>query len=86
MSHGRDANDRRRAVITVTEAGRKMTADRRSESVQRMAAAMEEEFSPAERRELLAMPTLRDRHDKAGSDRSADSTKGRQPWRKAPST
>ncbi|WP_406510618.1 MFS transporter [Streptomyces sp. NBC_00212] len=29
---------------------------------------------------------LRGRHDKAGSDRPTDSVKGRQPWRKAPSS
>ncbi|MFD7165327.1 MarR family winged helix-turn-helix transcriptional regulator [Streptomyces violascens] len=61
VSRGRDANDRRRAVITVTEAGRKMTADRRSVSVQRMAAAIDEEFTPTERRELLALLALLDR-------------------------
>ncbi|WP_438289737.1 hypothetical protein [Streptomyces sp. HUAS TT7] len=48
-------------MITVTDAGRKMTADRRSVSVQRMAAAIDEEFTPAERRELLAMLALLDR-------------------------
>ncbi|MFI6470290.1 MarR family transcriptional regulator [Streptomyces sp. NPDC050516] len=61
VSRGRHANDRRRAVITVTDAGRKMTADRRSVSVQRMAAAIDEEFTPAERRELLTLLALLDR-------------------------
>jgi DNA-binding MarR family transcriptional regulator len=61
VSRGPDATDGRRAVVAITDAGRKMVADRRSVSVQRMAAAIEEEFTPAERRELLAMLTLLDR-------------------------
>jgi DNA-binding MarR family transcriptional regulator len=61
VSRGPDATDRRRAVMTITDAGRKLVADRRSVSVQRVGAAIEEEFTPAERRKLLAMLTLLDR-------------------------
>lgn len=55
------AADRRRAVIAMTAAGRKMAADRRSVSGQRLATAIEEEFSQAERRELQQLMTLLDR-------------------------
>jgi DNA-binding MarR family transcriptional regulator len=61
VSRGRDATDGRRAVMAITDAGHKMAADRRSVSVQRVAAAIEEEFTSAERRELLALLTLLDR-------------------------
>jgi DNA-binding MarR family transcriptional regulator len=58
VSRGPDATDGRRAVMAITDAGGKMAADRRSVSVQRVAAAIEQEFSPAGQRELLAMLTL----------------------------
>ncbi|HEX4704946.1 MAG TPA: MarR family transcriptional regulator [Pseudonocardiaceae bacterium] len=61
VSRGPDATDGRRAVMAITDAGRTMAADRRSVSVRRLAAAIEAEFTPAERRELRAMLTLLDR-------------------------
>jgi DNA-binding MarR family transcriptional regulator len=58
VSREPDAEDGRRAVVTLTEAGRQMVADRRSESVRRLAAAMAN-LTPAERRELeAALPLL----------------------------
>jgi DNA-binding MarR family transcriptional regulator len=57
----RDAADGRRAVMTVTEAGRAVLAERRSESVRRLTTVLEEEFTPAERRRLLAALPLLDR-------------------------
>lgn len=61
VSRRQDAADGRRAVMTVTDAGRKVLADRRSESVRRLAVVLEEEFTPAERQELLAVLPLLDR-------------------------
>jgi DNA-binding MarR family transcriptional regulator len=56
-----DAADGRRSVMTATEAGRKVLSDRRSESVRRIATVLDEEFTPPERRELLAVLPLFDR-------------------------
>lgn len=56
-----DAADGRRVVMTVTDTGRKVLADRRSKLVQRMAAVLDAEFTPAERRTLLAAVPLLDR-------------------------
>jgi DNA-binding MarR family transcriptional regulator len=56
-----DAADGRRAVMTVTDAGRKVLIDRRSESVQRLTVVLDEDFTPAERRKLLAVLPLLDR-------------------------
>ncbi|MCO5972304.1 MarR family winged helix-turn-helix transcriptional regulator [Actinoallomurus soli] len=54
-----DESDGRRAVMTITEAGRALVADRRSESVRRLAAVIDTELTPAERRSLLpALPLL----------------------------
>ncbi|MCO5997045.1 MarR family winged helix-turn-helix transcriptional regulator [Actinoallomurus rhizosphaericola] len=54
-----DESDGRRAVLTITEAGRALVADRRSESVRRLAAVIDAELTPAERRSLLpALPLL----------------------------
>lgn len=61
VSRRPDPSDRRRVLLTVTEAGRKVIRDRRSESVQRLATALETEFSPAERRELVAALPLLER-------------------------
>ncbi|MDX3072912.1 MarR family winged helix-turn-helix transcriptional regulator [Streptomyces sp. NPDC088354] len=61
VSRRPDAADGRRAVVTVTEAGRKVLADRRSESVQRLGAVIEGEFTADERRQLLAVLPLLDR-------------------------
>jgi DNA-binding MarR family transcriptional regulator len=59
VSRSPDAADGRRVVMTVTDAGRKMLADRRSEIVRRMTAVLEADFTPAERRMLIdALPLL----------------------------
>jgi DNA-binding MarR family transcriptional regulator len=56
-----DAADGRRFVMTVADTGRKVLADRRSELVRRMAAVLDSDFTPAERRTLLAAVPLLDR-------------------------
>lgn len=56
-----DSADGRRAVMTVTEAGRQVLMDRRSESVQRLTTVLDEEFTAAERRKLVAVLPLLDR-------------------------
>jgi DNA-binding MarR family transcriptional regulator len=61
VSRRSDVDDGRRALLTVTAAGRKVLLDRRSESTGRLAAVLEAEFSPAERRRLLAVLPLLDR-------------------------
>ncbi|MDX3094589.1 MarR family transcriptional regulator [Streptomyces sp. ME01-24h] len=59
VSRSPDAADRRRVVMTVTEAGRKVLADRRSESVRRLAAVLGGRFTAEERRQLVeALPLL----------------------------
>lgn len=61
VSRRPDAADGRRAVVTVTDAGRKVLADRRSESVQRLGAIIRTEFTDDERHRLLAVLPLLDR-------------------------
>ena len=61
VSRSPDAADGRRVVMTVTDAGRKMLADRRSEIVRRMSAVLEADFTPEERRVLIAALPLLDR-------------------------
>ncbi|WP_323746227.1 MarR family winged helix-turn-helix transcriptional regulator [Catenulispora pinisilvae] len=61
VSRRQHAGDGRRVVIAVTDAGRALLADRRSESVQRIAAALDTEFTPAERHTMLAVLPLLDR-------------------------
>ena len=56
-----DVDDGRRALLTVTAAGRKVLLDRRSESTGRLAAVLDAEFTAAERRRLLAVLPLLDR-------------------------
>jgi DNA-binding MarR family transcriptional regulator len=56
-----DAEDGRRAVLTVTAAGRKMLLDRRSASNQRLTSILGGEFTATERRKLLAVLPLLDR-------------------------
>ncbi len=56
-----DAADGRRAVMTITDTGSQVLIDRRSESVQRLTTVLEEEFTPAERGELIAVLPLLDR-------------------------
>jgi DNA-binding MarR family transcriptional regulator len=61
VNRRQDAADGRRALVTVTDAGRKVLTDRRSESLQRLTAVLDEEFTPAERYNLLAVLPLLDR-------------------------
>lgn len=56
-----DAADGRRAVMTVTDKGRKVLIDRRSESVQRLATVLNEEFTDDERAALRGVLPLLDR-------------------------
>ena len=56
-----DASDGRRVLMRVTDAGRRVLADRRSESVRRLTAVLDEEFTPGERRKVLAVLPLLDR-------------------------
>jgi DNA-binding MarR family transcriptional regulator len=49
VRRAQDAADGRRSVMTVTEEGRKVLMDRRSESVQRMTDVLDQEFTPEER-------------------------------------
>ncbi|HEV7651671.1 MAG TPA: MarR family transcriptional regulator [Actinophytocola sp.] len=58
---GQDAFDGRRAVMTITERGRAVLRERRSESEQRLAEVLGAEFSPVERRRLAAVLPLLDR-------------------------
>ncbi|WP_067677810.1 MarR family winged helix-turn-helix transcriptional regulator [Nocardia miyunensis] len=54
-----DAEDGRRVVMSVTDTGRGVLDDRRSESTQRIARVLTAEFTAAERRQLLdAVPLL----------------------------
>jgi DNA-binding MarR family transcriptional regulator len=55
-----DASDGRRSILAVTEDGRAMLAERRSESVQRLAAVLDA-FSVEERATLAAAVPLLDR-------------------------
>ncbi|MEU6142730.1 MarR family transcriptional regulator [Streptomyces sp. NPDC047081] len=55
-----DAADGRRSIVEVTEQGRAMLAERRSESVQRLAAVLDE-FTDRERATLAAALPLLDR-------------------------
>ena len=61
VSRAPDPADGRRVVMSATEAGRRLLLDRRSASVQRMARALADGFSPAERRALAAVIPLLDR-------------------------
>ncbi|MED7826199.1 MarR family winged helix-turn-helix transcriptional regulator [Streptomyces chiangmaiensis] len=55
-----DATDGRRAIMAITEEGRAMMAERRSESVHRLSAALDE-FTEQERETLAAALPLLDR-------------------------
>ncbi|MET8638199.1 MarR family transcriptional regulator [Streptomyces sp. NPDC004680] len=55
-----DATDGRRAIVAITEEGRAMLAERRSESVHRLSTALEE-FTAQERETLAAALPLLDR-------------------------
>lgn len=56
-----DAADGRRVVMTLTDTGRAVIQDRRSASIQRMAHALDEEFTTVERDRLRGVLPLLDR-------------------------
>jgi DNA-binding MarR family transcriptional regulator len=56
-----DPEDRRRTVVTVTAAGRKVLLNCHSESTQRLVAVLDAEFTARERRKLVAVLPLLDR-------------------------
>ncbi|SDM11101.1 MarR family winged helix-turn-helix transcriptional regulator [Nonomuraea jiangxiensis] len=61
VRRGQDAADGRRVVMTITEEGRRVVLERRSESVRRLADVLDQEFTPAERRTLASVMPLLDR-------------------------
>lgn len=61
VSRRQHPDDGRRVVIAVTDAGRALMSDRRSESVRRIAAVLDTEFTPAERQAMLAVLPLMNR-------------------------
>jgi DNA-binding MarR family transcriptional regulator len=56
-----DPGDGRRAVLSVTEAGRELLRDRRNGSTERLASALSAAFTPAELEQLLAAAPLIER-------------------------
>jgi DNA-binding MarR family transcriptional regulator len=56
-----DPGDGRRAVISVTEAGREVLRNRRNESTERLARALDAAFTPAELEQLMAAAPLIER-------------------------
>ncbi|MEY9855767.1 DNA-binding MarR family transcriptional regulator [Catenulispora sp. GAS73] len=61
VSRRQHPGDGRRVVIAVTDAGRTLLVERRSESVRRIAAVLDTEFTPAERDTMLAVLPLMNR-------------------------
>jgi DNA-binding MarR family transcriptional regulator len=61
VSRRQHPGDGRRVVMAVTDAGRTLLADQRSDWVARMAAVLDTEFTAAERHTLLAALPLMDR-------------------------
>ncbi|WP_329530043.1 MarR family transcriptional regulator [Streptomyces sp. NBC_01450] len=60
VGRGSDAADRRRIIVAITEEGRTMLAERRSESVHRLSAVLDE-FTTEERETLASALPLLDR-------------------------
>jgi DNA-binding MarR family transcriptional regulator len=56
-----DPQDGRRVLMSATEGGRALLAGRRSHVAKRMAAALAEEFTPAEQRQLADVVPLLER-------------------------
>jgi DNA-binding MarR family transcriptional regulator len=56
-----DPDDGRKVSMSATEAGRQLLLDRRSASTRRMARALDEGFTPEERRRLVEAIPLLDR-------------------------
>jgi DNA-binding MarR family transcriptional regulator len=61
VARHKHAEDGRRVVMSVTDAGRRILLDRRSVNTRRMARALAEGFSPAEQRQLTAAVPLLER-------------------------
>jgi DNA-binding MarR family transcriptional regulator len=61
VSRRQHPGDGRRVIMAATDAGRTLAADRRSESVRRIAAVLDTQFTPAERHAILAVLPLMDR-------------------------
>lgn len=61
VSRRADEHDGRRVVMSITDDGRAVLSDRRSHSVRRIAVVLDEHFTPAERRRLVAVLPLLDR-------------------------
>ena len=61
VSRRQHPDDGRRVVIAVTDAGRTLLIERRSESVRRIAAVLDAEFTPTERDTMLAVLPLLNR-------------------------
>lgn len=57
----RDPGDGRRVVLSVTRDGRKLLGSKRSTRSQQLAAALAEEFTPAELKRLMAAAPLLER-------------------------
>ncbi|GAA1288514.1 MarR family transcriptional regulator [Planotetraspora silvatica] len=59
VTRRQDASDGRRLLISLTDAGLRIVTDRRSASLQRLAAAVNDALSPAEQQQLLdALPLI----------------------------
>jgi DNA-binding MarR family transcriptional regulator len=56
-----DPNDGRRIVLSLTRAGRQVVQDKRNEQAERIARALESDFTRAERRQLAAAAPLLER-------------------------
>jgi DNA-binding MarR family transcriptional regulator len=61
VSRRPDPDDGRRVFISLTPSGRQVLLDRRRETTRRMARALAEGFTPAERRRLIAAVPLLER-------------------------
>ncbi|GII66768.1 MarR family transcriptional regulator [Sphaerisporangium krabiense] len=61
VRRGQDAADGRRAIMTITDEGRRVLSERRSESERRLAEVLGAEFTPAERHTLASAVSLLDR-------------------------
>jgi DNA-binding MarR family transcriptional regulator len=61
VSRSPDPADGRRAVLALTPDGKQIVDDRRSASIRRLATALEQDFTAAERREIHGMLPLLDR-------------------------
>jgi DNA-binding MarR family transcriptional regulator len=61
VARAADAQDGRRMILSLTEAGREVLRSRRTARAQQLARALESHFTPAERRQLAAAAPLLER-------------------------